>query len=91
MSSPTLRDFNGGAVRVRDGHADDAKVCGLMRICGCDSEDKICMRIVGKKTRSKIEQNWGADARARAQKRLKFLTKIVENLSKIDQKMGPKW
>ena len=40
-------------VRVcsRDGHADadDAEVCGLMRICGCDSEDKICMHIVGKK------------------------------------------
>ena len=42
-----------------------------------------------KKTRSKIEQNWGAVARA--QKRLKFLTKIVKNLSKIGQKMGPKW
>ena len=77
--------------RTRDGHAntDDAEVCGLMRICGCDSEDKICMRIVGKKTRSKIEQNWGAGART--QKRLKFLTKIVKNLSKIGQKMGPKW
>ena len=36
-----------------------------MRICGSDAEDKICMRIVGKKTRSKIEQNWGAGARAR--------------------------
>ena len=33
-------------VSIRDGHAnaDDAEVCG------CDSEDKICMRIVGKKT-----------------------------------------
>ena len=29
-----------------------------MRICGCDAEDKICMRIVGKKTRLKIEKNW---------------------------------
>ena len=32
-------------MRIRVGHAeaDDAEVCGLMRICGSDSEDKICM------------------------------------------------
>ena len=48
---------------TRDGHAvaGDADSCGLMRICGCDAEDKICMRIVGKKNkvknRTKLAQN----------------------------------
>ena len=33
-------------IKGRDGHAeaDDAEVCGLMRICGSVAEDKICMR-----------------------------------------------
>ena len=79
-------------VCIRDGHAeaDDAEVCGLMRICAYAEairKTKSVCAIVGKKTRSKIEQNWGAGARA--QKRLKFLTKIVKNLSKIGQN-GPK-
>ena len=81
---------------IRDGHADadDAEVCGLMHICGCDSEDKICMRIVGKKNKVKSKvKNRTKLGRRRvcAQKRLNFLTKIVKNLSKIGQKMGPKW
>ena len=48
-------------VNIRDGHADadDAEVCGLMRICGCDSEDKICMRIVGKKNKVKNRTKLG--------------------------------
>ena len=77
---------------TRDGHAvvGDADSCGLMRICGCDAEDKICMRIVGKKTRSKIEQNWGADARARA-KTVKILNKNSGKSIKNRPKMGPKW
>ena len=50
-------------IMIRDGHgeADDAEVCGLMRICGSVAEDKICMRIVGKKNkvknRTKLAQN----------------------------------
>ena len=59
-----------------------------MRTCGCDAEDKICMRIVGKKTRSKIEQNWRAHVWA--QKRLKFLTKNSQKSIKNRPKNGPK-
>ena len=49
-------------VLTRDGHTDaaDAEVCGLMRIWECDADDKICMRIVGKKkvkNRTKLAQN----------------------------------
>ena len=53
-------------VPIRDGHADadDAEVCGLMRICGCDSEDKICMRIVGKKEQGQKKNKIGAQAPA---------------------------
>ena len=42
-------------VTTRDGHADvaDADSCGFMRICGCDTEDRICMRIVGEKNEVK--------------------------------------
>ena len=47
---------------TRDGRivATDADSCGLMRICGCDAEDKICMRIEAKnkvKNRTKLAQN----------------------------------
>ena len=58
-----------GQATTRDGHADadDAKVCGRidphMRIC--DSEDKICMRIVGKKNKVKNRTKLG---RRRARK-----------------------
>ena len=45
---------------------------------------------LGKKNKVKNITKLGR-RRARAQKRLNFLTKIVENLSKIDQKMAPKW
>ena len=48
------------------------------------------MRIVGKKNKVKNRTKLGR-RRARAQKWLKFLTKIVKILSKIGQKMGPKW
>ena len=82
-------------IQTRDGHAeaDDAEVCGLMRICAyaeaIRKTKSVCSIVGKKKTRSKIEQNWGPGVRA--QKRLKFLTKIIKNLSKIGQKMGPKW
>ena len=73
--------------------ADDARVCGLMRICAhaeAIRKTKFVCAIVGKKNKVKNRTKFGR-RRARAQKRLKFLTKIVKNLSKIGQKMGPKW
>ena len=47
-------------IQTRDGHAeaDDAEVCGLMRICAYAEairKTKSVCAIVGKKTRSKIE------------------------------------
>ena len=80
-----------GAVRVRDGNAvaGDADSCGLMRICGCDAEDKICMRIVGKKTRSKIEQNWPKMGQ-NTTKTVKILNKNSQKSIKNRPKNGPK-
>ena len=88
--------FDGFRINIgtpnRDGHAeaDDAEVCGLMRICGSVAEDKICMRHSRQKNRSKIEQNWGADARARP-KTVKILNKNSQKSIKNRPKMGPKW
>ena len=81
------------SVRTRDGHAeaDDAEVCGLMRICAYAEairKTKSVCAIVGKKTRSKIEQNWGAGARA--QKTVKILNKNSQKSIKNRPKNGPK-
>ena len=76
-------------VLTRDGHADadDAEVCGLVRICGCDLEDKICMRIEGKKNKVKYRTKLG---RRRA-KTVKILNKNSQKSIKNRPKKGPKW
>ena len=59
-----------------------------MRICGCDSEDKICMRIVGKKNKVKNRTKLGR-RRARA-KTVKILNKNSQKSIKNRPKNGPK-
>ena len=80
-------------VCIRDGHAeaDDAEVCGLMRICAYAEairKTKSVCAIVGKKTRSKIEQNWGAGARSA--KTVKILNKNSQKSIKNRPKNGLK-
>ena len=82
------------SVGTRDGHAeaDDAEVCGLMRICAYAEairKTKSVCAIVGKKNKVKNRTKLGR-RRARA-KTVKILNKNSQKSIKNRPKMGPKW